>query len=110
MPSASPGRICPENLTCFHNEIEVADNICHLIQSLYDDAGPSRYKADLVTPGTWQGGHDSFKSLVRLDREKLGSIPGSQALEADALPLGHRCSPLWAETAMRTEPALKRCP
>ena len=37
--SVSQGRICSENLTCCHTEIEVADPTFYLTQSQYTDTG-----------------------------------------------------------------------
>ena len=55
--SVSQGRICSDNFTCCHTEIEVADRTFHLAQSQYTDTGPTSPSADPVTPGTWQGSH-----------------------------------------------------
>ena len=56
--SVSMGRICTDNFTCYHIEIEVADQTFHLTQSQYTDTSPS---ADPIMPGTWQGSHWSAK-------------------------------------------------
>ena len=55
--SVSQGRICSDNLTCCHTEIEVADPTFHLTQSQYTDTGPTSPSADPITPGVWQGSH-----------------------------------------------------
>ena len=55
--SVSQGRICSDNFTCCHTEIEVADQTFHLTQSQYTDTGPSSPSADPITPGAWQGSH-----------------------------------------------------
>ena len=55
--SVSQGRICSDNLTCCHTEIEVADPTFHLTQSQYTDTGPTSPSADPITPGAWQGDH-----------------------------------------------------
>ena len=49
--SVSQGRICSDNLTCCHTEIEVADQTFHLTQSQYTDTGPTSPSADPITPG-----------------------------------------------------------
>ena len=49
--SVSQGRICTDNLTCCHTEIEVADQSFHLTQSQYTDTGPTSPSADPITPG-----------------------------------------------------------
>ena len=53
----SQGRICTDNFTCCHTEIEAADQTFHLTQSQYTDTGPTSPSADPITPGAWQGIH-----------------------------------------------------
>ena len=53
----SQGRICSDNFTCCHTEMEVADPTFHLTQSQYTDTGPTSPSADPITPGAWQGSH-----------------------------------------------------
>ena len=55
--SVSQGRICLDNVTCCHTEIEVADQTFHLTQSQYTDTGPTSPSTDPITPGAWQGSH-----------------------------------------------------
>ena len=55
--SVSQGRICSDNLTCCHTEIEVADHTFYLAQSQYTDTEPTSPSADPLTPGVWQGSH-----------------------------------------------------
>ena len=55
--SVSQGRICSDNFTCCHTEIEVADPTFYLTQSQYTDTGPTSPSADPMTPGAWQGSH-----------------------------------------------------
>ena len=55
--SVSQGRICTDNFTCCHSEIEAADQTVHLTQSQYTDTGPTSPSADPITPGAWQGSH-----------------------------------------------------
>ena len=55
--SVSQGRICSDNFTCCHTEIEVAHQTFHLTQPQYSDTGPTSPSADPVTPGAWQGSH-----------------------------------------------------
>ena len=55
--SVSQGRICSDNFTCCHTEIEVADQAFYLTQSQYTDTGPTSPSADPITPGAWQGSH-----------------------------------------------------
>ena len=40
--SVSQARICSDNCTCCHTEIEVADQTVRLAQSQYTDTGPTR--------------------------------------------------------------------
>ena len=55
--SVSQGRICTDNFTCCHTEIEVTDQTFYLTQSQYTDTGPASPSADPITPGAWQGSH-----------------------------------------------------
>ena len=55
--SVSQGRICSDNCTCCHTEIEVADPTFYLTQSQYTDTGPTSPSADPISPGAWQGCH-----------------------------------------------------
>ena len=48
--SVSQGRICSDNFTCCHTEIEVADQTFYLTQSQYTDTGPTSPSTDPVTP------------------------------------------------------------
>ena len=49
--SVSQGRVCSDNFTCCHTEIEVADRTFYLTQSQYTDTGPTSPTADPITPG-----------------------------------------------------------
>ena len=55
--SVSQGRICSDNFTCCHTEIEVADPTFYLTQSQYTDTEPTSPCTDPKTPGAWQGSH-----------------------------------------------------
>ena len=59
--SVSQGRICSDNFTCCHTEIEVADQTFHLTQSQYTDTGPTSPSTDPIMPGAWQGSYWSAK-------------------------------------------------
>ena len=89
--SVSQGRICSDNFTCCHTEIEAADQTFYLTQSQYTDTGPTSPNADPITPGAWQGSHWSANFEVtgmtrpRKTRRKRDSNPGPSALEVDAL-------------------------
>ena len=51
------GRICTDNFTCCHTEVETADQTFYLTQSQYTDTGPTSPSADPIMPGAWQGSH-----------------------------------------------------
>ena len=53
--SVSQGRICSDNFTCCHTEIEAADPTFHPTQSHYTDTGPASPSADPITPGALAG-------------------------------------------------------
>ena len=55
--SVSQGRICSDNFTYCHTEIEVEDPNVHLTQSQYADTKPTSPSTDPMTPGAWQGSH-----------------------------------------------------
>ena len=51
--SASQGRVCSNNFTCCHTEIEVEDQTFYPNQSQYTDPGLTSSNADPITPGAW---------------------------------------------------------
>ena len=53
--SVSQGRICTDKFTCYHTEIEVADQTFYLTQSQYTDTGPTSPSANPIMQGSWQG-------------------------------------------------------
>ena len=55
--SVSPGRICSDNCTCCHSEIELADKTFYLTQSQYADTEPTSPSTDPIMPSAWQGSH-----------------------------------------------------
>ena len=57
--SVSQGRICSDNFTCCHTEIEVADQTFYLTQLQYTDTGLTSPSTHPITPGTWQDSHGS---------------------------------------------------
>ena len=90
--SVSQGRICSDNFTCCHTEIEVADQTFYLTQSQYTDTRLTSPSADPIMPGAWQGSHWSANFEVtgmtrprKKSRHKWHLNPGPSALEADAL-------------------------
>ena len=64
--SVSQGRICTDNFTCCHTEMEAADQTFHLTQSQYTDTGPTSPSADPITPGAWQGSHSTKERMLLL--------------------------------------------
>ena len=96
--SVSQGRICSDNFTCCHTEIEVADQTFHLTQSQYTDTGPTGPSTDPITPGRVATGVPIFKSLVWLDPQKIpvqvGFKPGlfrSQGWRLTTRPMRRFC-------------------
>ena len=90
--SVSQGRICSDNFTCCHTEMEVADQTFHLTQSQYSDTGPTSPSTHVITPGAWQPKplECQFLSLWYVStpdrsRRKRDSNLGPSALEADTL-------------------------
>ena len=49
------GRICSDDCTCCHAQIEAADQTFYLTRSQYTDTGPTSPSADLRMPGEWWG-------------------------------------------------------
>ena len=84
--SVSQGRICEDNFTCCHTEIEVADQTFYLTQSQYTDTGPISPSADPITPGAWQGSHWSANfEVTGMTRPR--KIPGASWIWTRGLPL-----------------------
>ena len=90
--SVSQGRICSDNCTCCHTEIEVADQTFYLTQSQYTDTEPTSPSADPITPGAWQGSYWSASlkvtGVTRPGKNPVASgirTRESFALGADAL-------------------------
>ena len=76
--SVFQGRICSDNVTCCHTEIEVADQTFYLTQSQYTDTGPTSPALTLKhqAPGRVANGVPFFKSPVWLGPEKITSPAG----------------------------------
>ena len=96
--SVSQGRICSDNCTCCHTEIEVADPTFYLTQSQYTDTGPAGPSANSITPGAWQGSHQCLSHWY--DSTRKNPVAESSALEAEALTTrpARRCGvfvPVW---------------
>ena len=53
-------RMCLNNCTYCHIEIEVADQTSYLTQSQYTDTGLTSPRANPKTPDVWQGSHWSI--------------------------------------------------
>ena len=87
--SVSQGRICTDNFTCCHTEMEAADPTFHLTQSQYTDTGPTSPSADPITPGAWQGSHWTANVLVTgMTRSRKN--PGASGIRTWDLPLSRR--------------------
>ena len=87
--SVSQGRICSDNFTCCHTEIEVADQTFQLTQSQYTDTGPTSPSADPRTPGAWQGSHWSANfEVTGMTRPRKN--PVSSGIRTRDLPLSRR--------------------
>ena len=87
--SVYQGRICSDNFTCCHTEIEVADPTFHLTPSQYTDTGPTSPSADPITPGAWQGSHWSANFQVTgMTRPRKN--PGASGIRTRDLPLWRR--------------------
>ena len=87
--SVSQGRICSDNFTCCHTEIEVADPNVHLTQSQYTDTGPISPSTDPITPDAWQGSHWSTNfEVTGMTRPRKN--PGASGIRTRDLPLSRR--------------------
>ena len=87
--SVSQGRICSDNFTCCHTEIEVVDQTFYITQSQYTDTGPTSLSADPITPGAWQGSHWGANFLVTgMTRPRKN--PGPSGIRTRDLPLSRR--------------------
>ena len=85
--SVSQGRICPDNFTCCHIEIEIADPTFHLTQSQYTDTGLTSPSTDPVTPGAWQGSHLSADFEVTGMTRPRRKNSGASGIRTRDLPL-----------------------
>ena len=82
--SVSQGRICTDNFTCCHTEIEAADQTFHLTQSQYTDTGLTSPR-----PGAWQGSHWSANfEVTGMTRPRKN--PGASRIRTRDLPLSRR--------------------
>ena len=87
--SVSHGRICSDNFTCCHTEIEVADQTFYLTRSQYTDTGRTSPSADPITPGAWQGSHWNASFWVTgVTRPRKNSVAGG--IRTRDLPLSRR--------------------
>ena len=87
--SVSQGRICPDNFTCCHTEIDVADPTFYLTQSQYTDTGPTSPSADPIAPGAWQGSHWSANfEVTGMTRPRTN--PVASGIRTRDLPLSRR--------------------
>ena len=85
----SQERICLDNFTCCHTEIEVADQTFYLTQSQYTDTGPTSPTSDPITPGSWQGSHWSANfEVTGMTRPRKN--PVASGIGTRDLPLSRR--------------------
>ena len=88
--SVSQGRICSENFTCCHTEIEVANQTFHLTQSQYTDTGPTSPSAVPKSAGAWQGSHScSSFEVSGMSRRRIYN-PVASGIGTRDLPLSRR--------------------
>ena len=88
--TASQGRICSDNCTCCHTEIEVADPTFYLTQSQYTDTGPTSPSADPITLGAWQGSPWSANFLVTGMTRPRKKKTVARGIRTTDLPLSRR--------------------
>ena len=87
--SVSQGRVCSDNFTCCHTEIEVADQTFHLAQSQYTDTGPTSPSTDPITPGVGQGSQWSANfEVTGMTRPRKN--PDASGTRIPDLPLSRR--------------------
>ena len=87
--SVSQARICSDNCTCCHTEIEIADQTFYLTQSQYTDTGPTSPSADPITRGAWQGSHWSANfEVTGMTRPRKN--PVASGIRTRDLPLSRR--------------------
>ena len=63
--SVSQGRICTDNFTCCHTEIQSCRFNFPSHPSQYTDTGPASHSTDPITPGAWQGKHSTSEKSRR---------------------------------------------
>ena len=98
MQQVSLGRSWLDNWTCYHTEIEDADQFGYFTQPLCADTGSTNPSADPISAGVRQGSQPLERQCLShctTRPGKLGSISVSPVLEADASPLCHRSGELW---------------
>ena len=87
--SVSQGRICIDNFTCCHIEMEVANQTFYLTQLQYTDTGPTSPSADPIMPCAWQGSHWSANfevtGVTRPQKNPRDLNPGPSDPVTDAL-------------------------
>ena len=87
--SVSQGRICSDNFTSCHTEMEDADQTFHLTQSQYTDTGLTSPSADPITSGAWQDSHWSANfEVTGMTRPRKN--PAASGIRTRDLPLSRR--------------------
>ena len=114
--SVSQGRICSDNFTCCHTEIEVADQTFYLTQSQYTDTRPTSPSAYPITPGAWQSSHWSANfwvtGMTRPRKNPGASVIRTQDLSLSRWPpklLGHLGGRSWEITYREHQTAHLSC-
>ena len=87
--NVSQGRICTDNFTSCHTEIEVAVQTFYLTQSQYTDTRPTSPSADPIMPGAWQGSHWSANFEVTGMTRPRKNL-GASGIRTRDLPLSRR--------------------
>ena len=88
--SVSRGRICTDNCTCCHTQIDVAYAAFYLTQSRYADTGPTSPSADPAMPRAWQGSHWSANFEVTGYDSTRKNPHGASGNRTRDLPLSKR--------------------
>ena len=96
--SVSLGRICTDNFTCCHTEIEVADQTFYLTQSQYTDTGPTSPSADPIMQGSHWSANFEVTGMTRPRKN-----PGASGIRTQDLPLSRRTPYQQAKEVVGTE-------
>ena len=87
--SVSQERICRDNFTCCHTEIETADQTCCLNQSQYTDTGPTSSNSNPKMQGACRHWSASFFFNLWYDSTRKNPL-GESDNRTPGLPLSRR--------------------